>query len=96
MNNIMGPLDYFRARVLGSDHDPLGVQPFTTYEDGSTDNPAPPPPPAAYVPLGAPLSGLFGSGDESVRVPYPAPPTPDETARMTFMPMLHPDQRPVG
>ena len=65
MNNIMGPLDYFRARVLGSDHDPLGVQPFTTYEDGSTDNPAPPPPPA-------------------------------ETARMTFMPMLHPDQRPVG
>lgn len=94
--NLMGPLDFLRALAKGTNDDPLGLQPYDAYEDGSSDGQPAPPPPDASVPVGQPLSGLFGSGDESVRVPAPPPPTPDETARMQFMPMLQPDRRPVG
>lgn len=98
MIRLMGPLDYFHALMTTSPDDPHGLQGYDTYEDGSSD--PLPPRPDQYVPLGMPLSGLFGSGDESVRVPPPPPPGGDEWDRATLMmgigqPRTDPNPPPV-
>lgn len=42
--NVMGPLDYLRARLTGTDDNPLGMTPLDAHY-AEPDPYAPPPPP---------------------------------------------------